>query len=106
MLNLFFAFVMYKNYSGLIVSLFVSRRHRQLSPGASPYVVLMETIKINPTNAEMQLVNTETNVRLLLSVYALKDNMARLKINELEPIRTRYEIPVGDVLVGEPKEQE
>ena len=84
----------------------VSRRHRQLSPGASPYVVLMETIKINPTNAEMQLVNTETNVRLLLSVYALKDNMARLKINELEPIRTRYEIPVGDVLVGEPKEQE
>lgn len=66
----------------------------------------MDTVKVNPSDAEMQLLNTVNNVRLLLQVYAVKDNMARLKINELEPIRTRYEIPVGDVLIGEPKLQE
>lgn len=63
-------------------------------------------MKINPTGAEVQLLNIANNVRLKLSVNALKDNMARLKINELEPIRQRYEIPIGDVLVGEPKQQE
>lgn len=77
-----------------------------MQPGASPYVVLMDSIKTKGTSVEVQLLNRNSNVRLLLQVSALKDNSARVKIDELEPIRKRYEIPVGDALVGEPKLQE
>ncbi len=35
----------------------------------------------------------------------LQGNTARLRITELEPIRERYEPPVGDVLVEEPIQQ-
>ncbi|XP_052275424.1 neutral alpha-glucosidase AB-like isoform X2 [Dreissena polymorpha] len=82
------------------------KRHRAMQPGASPYVVLMDTLKIQPTTMEVQVHNTKNNVRLLLQVTALKFNSARFKINELNPIRKRYEIPVGDALVGEPKQQD
>ena len=38
-----------------------------------------------------------------MDLYALKGNMARLKINEAEPTKSRYEIPIGDCLVKEPE---
>ncbi|XP_052767402.1 neutral alpha-glucosidase AB-like isoform X1 [Mya arenaria] len=82
------------------------KRHRRLQPGASPYVVLMESVKIQSSGMEVQILNTKNNVRLLMQVTAIKDNTARLKINELNPLRKRYEIPVGDALVGEPKTQD
>ncbi|XP_052782433.1 neutral alpha-glucosidase AB-like isoform X2 [Mya arenaria] len=82
------------------------KRHRRLRSDASPYVVLMETMQIQPSRIEVQILNTKNNVRLLMQVTAIKDNTARLKINELNPLRKRYEIPVGDVLVGEPKTQD
>ena len=77
-----------------------------MEAGSSPYVVLMEAVSIKPTNIEVQLLNKNNNVRLLLQLFTLKDNMARLKINELQPLKQRYEIPVGDSLIGEPKQQE
>jgi alpha 1,3-glucosidase len=43
-----------------------------------------------------------TGIKLLLDVYSLQDNTARIKLKELEPIKERYEIPLGDVLVQEP----
>lgn len=82
------------------------KRHRAVEPGSSPYVVLMDTVSVKPTSIEVLLLNTNNDVRLLLQMFTLKDNMARLKINELQPIRKRYEIPVGDVLIGEPKQQD
>ena len=82
------------------------RRQRATQPGSSPYTVLLDAVHIKPTSIEVPLLNTQNNVRLLLQLFGIKDNMARLKINELEPIKQRYEIPVGDALVGEPKQQE
>ncbi|WAR28829.1 GANAB-like protein [Mya arenaria] len=70
------------------------KRHRRLRSDASRYVVLMESMKIQPSGMKMQILNTKNNVRLLMQVTAIKDNTARLKINELKPLRTRYEIPV------------
>lgn len=87
-------------------TLYNYRRHRAMQSGASPYVVLMDTIKIQPTAMQVQIVNTVSKVPLLLQVTALKDNTARLKISDIDSIRPRYEIPVGDSLVGEPKTQE
>lgn len=82
------------------------RRHRSMQPGNSPYKVLMDSLKISSSQISVQLLNTKTNVRLVLDLYGLQGNTARVKINELEPLKPRYEIPVGDVLIGEPKQQE
>ncbi|XP_069116390.1 neutral alpha-glucosidase AB-like isoform X2 [Argopecten irradians] len=81
------------------------KRHRAVPSGESPYVILMDSLKIQSTNVQVQLLNTKNNVRLLLELYGLQENTARLKINELNPIKPRFEIPIGDVLVGEPKQQ-
>lgn len=39
-------------------------------------------------------------MRLLLELYRLQGNITRVKINELKPLKPRYEVP--DVLVREP----
>lgn len=39
-------------------------------------------------------------MRLLLELYRLQGNMTRVKINELKPLKPRYEVP--DVLVKDP----
>lgn len=39
-------------------------------------------------------------VLLLLELYRLQGNMTRVKINELKPIKPRYEVP--DVLITDP----
>ncbi|XP_065942611.1 neutral alpha-glucosidase AB isoform X2 [Magallana gigas] len=82
------------------------KRHRSMQPGNSPYIVLMDSLKISSSQISVQLLNTKTNVRLVLDLYGLQGNTARVKINELEPLKPRYEIPVGDVLIGEPKQQD
>ena len=82
------------------------RRQRALTAGESPYIVLMDSVKVQASSVEMQVVNAKSLVRLHLQIFSLKDNTARMKIKELVPIKERYEIPVGDALVGEPKLQE
>uniref|UniRef100_A0A8C9ZHG4 Glucosidase II alpha subunit n=1 Tax=Sander lucioperca TaxID=283035 RepID=A0A8C9ZHG4_SANLU len=42
----------------------------------------------------------DQSVRLLLELYRLQGNMTRVKINELKPLKPRYEVP--DVLIREP----
>ncbi|XP_064599881.1 neutral alpha-glucosidase AB-like [Liolophura sinensis] len=74
------------------------RRHRAMQPNQSPYVILMDSLVIHPYKIEVQVLNKVNNVKLHLELYALEENMARLKINELEPIKPRYEIPKGDVV--------
>ena len=81
------------------------RRHRALEAGDSPYVAVMDSLSVKESVMQIEVLNTKNNVRLLLQLYGLDSNSARLKINELKPIRSRYEIPMGDVLIGEPKEQ-
>lgn len=78
--------------------MFVFRRHRAMQPNQSPYVILMDSLVIHPYKIEVQVLNKMNNVKLHLELYALEENMARLKINELEPIKPRYEIPKGDVV--------
>ena len=60
----------------------------------------METL----ANGHLQftLLNTlKTHVKFQLDLYTLEQNSLRVKINEINPIRKRYE--VQSVLVGEPK---
>lgn len=49
----------------------------------------------------MLLHNLKSHVKFKLDIFTLEHNSLRVKINERNPIRKRYE--VQDSLVGEPK---
>ncbi|NWY93494.1 GANAB glucosidase, partial [Loxia curvirostra] len=76
------------------------RRQRRIQPGNSPYRALLESLELGPDVAKIQLVNEATQVPLLLEVWGLTGNVTRLRIQELAPLRPRYQVP--DVLLGEP----
>ncbi|CAG5114994.1 unnamed protein product, partial [Candidula unifasciata] len=82
------------------------KRHRNLQPGTSNYVVQPSTLRISKTSLMVDVVNTKTNVRFLLQGYGLVNSIFRVKLVEAEPIRERYEIPVGISLFAEPVEEE
>uniref|UniRef100_A0A8C7J3W3 Neutral alpha-glucosidase AB n=1 Tax=Oncorhynchus kisutch TaxID=8019 RepID=A0A8C7J3W3_ONCKI len=76
------------------------RRQRALKPGQSPYRALLETLELTNTKLTLQLINDNNKVRLLLELYRLQGNMTRVKINELKPLKPRFEVP--DVLINDP----
>ncbi|KAK3509287.1 hypothetical protein QTP70_028587 [Hemibagrus guttatus] len=76
------------------------KRQRELKPGQSPYRALLDTLELSDSRITLQLINDNNKVRLLLELYRLQGNMTRVKINELKPLRPRYE--VRDVLVTDP----
>ncbi|XP_044125389.1 neutral alpha-glucosidase AB isoform X2 [Bufo gargarizans] len=75
-------------------------RQRKLEPGSSLYRALLGSAKLTADKLEIQLINDKTQVSLLLEVFGLHGNMTRIKINELKPVKPRYQVP--DVLVGTP----
>ncbi|XP_032939455.1 neutral alpha-glucosidase AB isoform X2 [Catharus ustulatus] len=76
------------------------RRQRRIQPGNSPYRALLESLELGPDVAKIQLVNEVTQVPLLLELWGLTGNVTRLRIQELAPLRPRFQVP--DVLLGEP----
>ena len=79
------------------------RRQRKYKPDASPYEVDLSSLKkISTGHLQFHLSNTlKPHVKLQLDVFTLEENSLRVKINEVNPIRKRYE--VEHALVGEPK---
>uniref|UniRef100_A0A8C1ZTZ2 Zgc:171967 n=1 Tax=Cyprinus carpio TaxID=7962 RepID=A0A8C1ZTZ2_CYPCA len=75
-------------------------RQRELKPGQSPYRALLDTLELSNSRLSLQLINDNNKVRLLLELYRLQGNMTRVKINELKPLKPRYEVP--DVLLSHP----
>jgi hypothetical protein len=60
----------------------------------------MKTIKTG--HLQFSFANTlKSHVKFQLDLYTLEHNSLRVKINEVNPIRKRYE--VENVLVGQPK---
>ncbi|KAG5263471.1 hypothetical protein AALO_G00265190 [Alosa alosa] len=76
------------------------KRQRALKAGQSPYRALLDTLELSDSRVTLQLINDNNKVRLLLELYRLQGNMTRVKINELKPLRPRFEVP--DVLVSDP----
>ncbi|KAM4690401.1 neutral alpha-glucosidase C [Rhinophrynus dorsalis] len=76
------------------------RRQKRLFPGKSPYCAQLDTLTVDEGSATLQIFNQDTKVSLQLQIIAFKDGIFRLKINEISPLKPRYE--VSDVLVGEP----
>ncbi|XP_073676318.1 neutral alpha-glucosidase AB [Garra rufa] len=76
------------------------KRQRAFKPGQSPYRALLETLELSDSRLTLQLINDNNKVHLLLELYRLQGNMTRVKINELKPLKPRFEVP--DVLIAEP----
>uniref|UniRef100_A0A674C7C5 Neutral alpha-glucosidase AB n=1 Tax=Salmo trutta TaxID=8032 RepID=A0A674C7C5_SALTR len=87
------------NFKTCDQSAFCSRQ-RALKPGQSSYRALLETLELSDSHLTVQLLNNNNKVLLLLELYRLQGNMTRVKINELKPIKPRYEVP--DVLITDP----
>ena len=64
------------------------------------YVVEPSSLVFEDTVCKMDLVNKQSDVVLRAEVYALENNMFRVKINEKNSLRQRYEVEGS--LVGEP----
>ena len=67
------------------------------------YSVDPSSIAIEESVCKMDVVNQQSGVVLRAELYTLEGNMFRLKINEKNPLRARYE--VEGALVGEPKQK-
>lgn len=58
--------------------------------------------KIKTGHLQFLLINTRKSyVKLQLDIFTLEQNSLRVKINEINPLRKRYEVEYS--LVGEPK---
>jgi hypothetical protein len=82
---------------------FLIRRQRKYKPTTSSYEVDLKSQKqIQIGHYQFLLLNTlESHVKFQLDIFTLEHNSLRVKINEINPIRKRYE--VEHALVGEPK---
>nr|XP_033808266.1 neutral alpha-glucosidase C isoform X2 [Geotrypetes seraphini] len=76
------------------------RRQKRLLPGKSLYRALLDSFTLHNGIAKLQIIHEETKVPLLIEIYGIEGNILRLRINELSPLKPRYEVP--DVLVTEP----
>ncbi|CAF3409540.1 unnamed protein product [Rotaria socialis] len=79
------------------------RRQRKYKPDTTPYEVDLSSMK-KTANGHLQFVLLNTvkpQVKFQLDLYTLEQNSLRVKINEVNPIRKRYE--VENVLITEPK---
>ncbi|CAF4684394.1 unnamed protein product [Rotaria sp. Silwood1] len=79
------------------------RRQRKYKPDTTPYEVDLSSMKtIDKGHIQFVLLNTlKSEVKFQLDLYTLEHNSLRVKINEINSLRKRYE--VEHVLVGEPK---
>jgi len=78
------------------------KRQRDYKPEASPYSLLADSTGIlNDDTFTANVINSEENVLFKLELSYLTDNSLRFRLNELNPLKQRYEAP--EALVGEPK---
>lgn len=62
----------------------------------------MNSFKAHASRIEGIIVNTQNGITLKLNIIALKNNMLQMKVEELNPIKPRFE--AKEALVGEPEE--
>jgi alpha 1,3-glucosidase len=88
------------------------KRQRRMPVGRSLYVALLDTLEpiqvgndssSAPTRWRVAVENHRNSVRFWLELHLLAGRTVRFRITEANPLRERFEPPVGDVLVGEPR---
>ncbi|XP_054862034.1 neutral alpha-glucosidase C [Amphiprion ocellaris] len=72
---------------------------RQIQGPNLQHRALLDTMALTETGARLELLQPETQTRLLLSLSPCKRDTVRILIDELQPIKARYRVP--DVLTEE-----
>ncbi|CEI89646.1 Putative Alpha 1,3-glucosidase [Rhizopus microsporus] len=69
----------------------------------SPYQLVPNSIQTSNDHVYAELINKETRVVMTMDVYVLQDNTARVRINEKNPIKPRYDDHIKYTLYSEPQ---
>lgn len=90
-------------YVYVVFNEFFIRRQRNYKPNTSPYEVDFHSMKkIKTGHIQFELINIEqSEAKFQLDIYTLEQNSVRVQINEINPIRKRFQVEHS--LVGEPK---
>lgn len=64
-----------------------------MKPGESPYTLLTDTVTVNDAGLVGDVINENNRIVFTLEIYPLKDSTVRIKINEKNPIKPRFEDP-------------
>lgn len=72
------------------------------TPGfESPYALVKDTIRLDDdSHVYADIINTENDILFTLDLHILEDNTSRVRINEKQPIKPRYEDHVQHTLVN------
>ncbi|KAM6968671.1 neutral alpha-glucosidase C [Tautogolabrus adspersus] len=74
---------------------------RQMQGPNLQYKALLDTMVLTEKGARFELLEPDTQTKLLLSVSPFKNDTIRILIDELHPMKSRYRVP--DVMTGEPQ---
>ncbi|KAI5743404.1 hypothetical protein M8J77_017801 [Diaphorina citri] len=69
------------------------RRCRSMQPASSPFIVIEDSVQISNHDIRATLQNKENNVQFFLMVTSLKDNTLHLFVNEMSPMKKRFQVP-------------
>ncbi|KAI4797612.1 hypothetical protein KUCAC02_024974 [Chaenocephalus aceratus] len=72
---------------------------RQMEGPNRQHRALLDTLVLTETGARFELLEPDTQTKLLLSVSPCKNDTVRILIDEMEPFKARYRVP--DVITGE-----
>ncbi|KAK5857919.1 hypothetical protein PBY51_011128 [Eleginops maclovinus] len=72
---------------------------RQMQGPNLQHRALLDTLVLTERGARLELLNPDTQTKLLLSLSPCKNDTVRILIDELQPIKARYRVP--DVITGE-----
>ena len=67
------------------------------------YAVIPDSVQFQHGTVSCHILNTKNNVTLSLTVDTLQKETTRIRINEIDPIRARYEVTAS--LVEEPQKK-
>ncbi|XP_065662166.1 neutral alpha-glucosidase AB isoform X2 [Hydra vulgaris] len=76
------------------------KRNRRIQPGVSPFAILSDTVQFNDGSIIARVLNSNTNITFLLTIDTLYESTARVRVNEIDPIRFRH--IVFETLIKEP----
>lgn len=54
---------------------------------------MIDTTEVTPTGLQAELIDTHYRVKYSFNLYAIEGGIFRLKINELNPLKPRFEVP-------------
>lgn len=69
------------------------RRCRSMQPASSPFIVIEDSVQISNHDIRATLQNKENNVQFFLMLTSLKDNTLHLFVNEMSPMKKRFQVP-------------